>query len=79
LAAPENGKDPLVLDALAMGDLVHRTLDLALRALEAKSGLSASAPDVFAAVEGIGPRRRWESERAIAAHDLAPHAGETLI
>lgn len=34
-----------------MGGLVHLTLDLALRELEAKSGLSASAPDeIFAAV-----------------------------
>ena len=67
-AAPENGKDPLVLDALAMGHLVHLTLDLALRSLEAKSGLSASAPDeIFAAVEGASAHvaELWETERAV--------------
>lgn len=40
--APESGDDPLVLDALAMGDLVHQTLDRALRTLEANGGLAAA-------------------------------------
>jgi len=66
--APESGEDPLVLDALAMGDLVHLTLDLALRALEAKTGLSVSKPEeVFAAVDGAAAHvaELWETERAV--------------
>jgi hypothetical protein len=68
LAAPEIGEEPLVLDALAMGDLVHRTLDIALRSLEAKSGLSTSTPDeIVAAVEGASAHvaELWDSECAI--------------
>src|SRR3546814_15655306 len=34
LRTPESGADPLVLDALAMGDRVHMTLDLALATLD---------------------------------------------
>jgi hypothetical protein len=66
--APESGEDPLVLDALAMGDLVHLTLDIALRALEAKTGLSGSTPEeIFAAVDGAAARvaELWETERAV--------------
>ena len=68
LAAPESGEDPLVLDALAMGDLVHLTLDIALRALEAKTGLSGSTPEeIFAAVNGAAAHvaELWETERAV--------------
>ena len=65
---PESGNDPLVLDALAMGDLVHMTLDLALQTLEAAGGLAkadenqiAQAVDhAAAAIAGV-----WESERAV--------------
>jgi hypothetical protein len=67
LAAPESGREPLVLDALAMGDLVHRTLDIALRSLETRSGLSVSAPDeIYVAAEGASAQVAglWESERA---------------
>ena len=66
--APESGEEPLVLDALSMGDLVHLTLDFALRALEAKAGLSASTRDeIFAAVDGAAAHvgELWEAERAI--------------
>ncbi len=66
--APENGDDPLVLDALAMGDLVHMTLDRALRVLEAGGGLSvATAEQVARAVDGaaIEAARLWEAERAV--------------
>lgn len=68
LRMPESGNDPLVLDALAMGDLVHMTLDLALQTLEAADGLAeadesqiAQAVDhAAAAIAGV-----WESERAV--------------
>jgi hypothetical protein len=66
--APENGEDPLVLDALAMGDLVHMTLDRALRVLEAGVGLSvATAEQIARAVDAaaIEAARLWEAERAV--------------
>ena len=53
---PESGEDPLTLDALAMGNLVHQTLDLALKLLEEDSGLAAAADTVA---------HLWEGERAI--------------
>lgn len=68
LRLPESGTDPLVLDALAMGDLVHMTLDLALQYLEANGGLAnAGDAKISAAIEvatgsvaGV-----WESKRAV--------------
>ena len=77
--APESGDDPLVLDALAMGDLVHRTLDRALRRLEAEAGLSGASDQQIAAA--VGRRRRrgcavlGERARRAAARHLAPNAG----
>ena len=59
--APESGEDPLTLDALAMGDLVHRTLDQALQSLEADGGLVAAA--VESATAEVA--RLWEGERAV--------------
>ena len=66
--APESGEDPLTLDALAMGDLVHRTLDEALQSLEADGGLVAAANErIAAAVESAAAEvaRLWEGERAV--------------
>ncbi len=66
--APESGADPLVLEALAMGDLVHMTLDRALQTLEADGRLStATSERVAAAVDGatIDVARLWEIERAV--------------
>lgn len=42
LREPESGTDPLVLDALGLGDLVHMVLDRALQRLEAEGGLAAA-------------------------------------
>lgn len=66
--APESGDDPLVLDALAMGNLVHMTLDLALRTLEADGGLSTATEEQIAtAVDGAATdvALLWETERAV--------------
>ena len=66
--APESRDDPLVLDALDHGELVHQILDRALRLLEAHNGLSkATEEQIVAAVEaGAGEAAlRWESERAV--------------
>ena len=68
LRTPESGTDPLVLDALAMGDLVHMTLDLALAALEKAGGLAtANEAKIAGAVQdaAITVASDWESERAI--------------
>ena len=66
--APESGDDPLVLDALSMGNLVHQTLDRALQKLEAHGGLaSASEKWIAAAVDGAAAEvaREWESDQAV--------------
>ena len=66
--APETDSDPLVLDALAMGDLVHRMLDRALQMLEADGRLSrACEQQIVAAVDGATAEvaRFWETERAV--------------
>ena len=68
LRMPEIGHDPLVLDALAMGDLVHMMLERALETLEEGGGLSKAdetqianaVRDAAAAISNI-----WESERAV--------------
>ena len=66
--APESHDDPLVLDALDLGELVHRILDRTLQLLEARDGLSgATGEQIVAAVEaGAGEvAQRWESKRAV--------------
>ena len=66
--APETDADLLVLDALAIGDLVHSTLDRALQALEADGGLSRATEDqIVAAVDGATAEvaRLWETERSV--------------
>ena len=66
--APETNTDLLVLDALAIGDLVHRTLEGALRTLEAEGGLSTAAEErILAAVDAAAAdvARFWEAERAV--------------
>ena len=68
LRMPESGTDPLVLDALGMGDLVHMTLDLALQKLEAAGGLSkADETQIATAVQdaALDVAGVWESERAV--------------
>lgn len=66
--APESGDDPLVLDALAMGDLVHQILDRALRTLEANGGLAAATgQQIASAVDGAAGEvaEIWETERPL--------------
>ena len=66
--APESGEDPLVLDSLAMGDLVHQTLDRALRALEEDGGLAgASEKRIGAAMDAAATEiaASWEAEQAV--------------
>ncbi len=68
MRTPESGTDPLVLDVLGMGDLVHMTLDLALQKLESAGGLAhASETQIAAAVGNAADEVAvvWESERAV--------------
>ena len=63
--APESGDEPLMLDPLSMGDLVHRTLERALQALEADGGLSGAVEDaIVAAVDAAATvvAAEWERE-----------------
>ena len=66
--APESGEDPLVLDALAMGNLVHQILDRALRTLEADGSLAnASEKQIAAAVDAAVTEvaESWEADQAV--------------
>ncbi|WP_158934080.1 PD-(D/E)XK nuclease family protein [Burkholderia sp. S171] len=65
---PESGADPLVLDALSMGDLVHTMLEVALQKLEAAGGLAnADDKQIATAVRDAAGEvtGAWESERAV--------------
>ncbi|WP_033048164.1 PD-(D/E)XK nuclease family protein [Sinorhizobium meliloti] len=66
--SPQSSAEPLVLDALAAGDLIHLVLDRALRNLEAAEGLaSADASAINAAVAEAADAvaAEWESERPV--------------
>ncbi|WP_202596449.1 PD-(D/E)XK nuclease family protein [Mesorhizobium loti] len=65
---PESGADPLVLDPLGMGDLVHMTLELALQKLEGAGGLATAGEGrIAAAVKDAASEvaDMWEGERAV--------------
>lgn len=65
---PQSSAEPLVLDALGVGDLVHMTLDRSLRDLEAAGGLSAAdAGAIEAAVDRAARTvaEEWESDRPV--------------
>jgi hypothetical protein len=66
--ALQSGEDPLVLDALEMGDLIHRTLDGAVRALELNGGCAHAKTEQIAAAAAGSLRdvaADWESERPV--------------
>jgi len=63
---PQSSAEALVLDALAMGDLVHMVLDRALRDLETAGGLASSSPTAIQAAVAratIAVAGDWERER----------------
>jgi len=65
---PQSSAEPLVLDALGTGDLVHMVLDRALRDLETGGGLAtANTETVEAAVARAAQAvaADWESERPV--------------
>ena len=65
--APESGDEPLMLDRLAMGTLVHETLDRALQMLEADGELAIASERiedaVDAAIEEVAGS--WEASQAV--------------
>ena len=66
--APESGEDPLVLDPLAMGDLIHQTLDRALRTLEEDGGLAGASEERIGAAMDIAATEiaaSWEAAQAV--------------
>ena len=68
LRMPESGTDPLVLDPLAMGNVVHMTLDLALNKLEAAGGLAQASESQIATMASAAADEAaivWEGERAV--------------
>lgn len=65
---PQSSAEPLVLDALGIGDLVHMVLDRALRKLETGGGLDSS--DIEAIQAAVAEAAQavaadWESERPV--------------
>ncbi len=65
---PESNAEPLVLDPLGVGDLVHMVLDRALRDLESAGGLaSADSEAITTAVDRAAGlvAADWESSRAV--------------
>ena len=65
---PESGDEPLTLDPLGMGELVHQILDQALQILEEDGGLAAAdEARIAAAVKDatMDIARVWETERAV--------------
>jgi hypothetical protein len=66
--ARESRDDSLVLEPLAMGDLVHQTLERALRALEEEGGfVDATMERIPAAVNtaAAAVAESWEAERTV--------------
>lgn len=67
-SSPQSSAEPLVLDALQNGDLVHQILDNALQVLEANGGLASADENavkatVTAATTAVAAA--WESERPV--------------
>lgn len=65
---PQSSAEPLVLDALGIGDLVHLVLDRALRDLEAGGGLAAADAGTIEAAVARATQAvagDWESERPV--------------
>ncbi len=79
--APESGEEPLVLDAVAKGDLVHRTLERALQVLEADGGLAcASEKRIADAVDAVAAEiaASWEAEQAVPPPVIWRHTIEEV-
>jgi hypothetical protein len=65
---PRSGDDPLVLDPLGFGDLVHGALDRALRVLEGDGGCATATVEQIERAVDEALRELasdWESERSV--------------
>jgi hypothetical protein len=65
---PQSSAEPLVLDALGIGDLVHMVLDRALRDLETGGGLASADTEIVEAAVARAAQAvaaDWESERPV--------------
>jgi PD-(D/E)XK nuclease superfamily len=65
---PEVSEEPLTLDALAFGILVHEILQMAVRNLEASGGFGEAEPQAVANAVGsalAAVASRWEIEQAV--------------
>ncbi len=68
LRCSDSGEDPLTLDTLAMGDLVHDMLERALRALEGNGGFANSSEnEIRRAISEAATEvaEKWEAERPV--------------
>jgi hypothetical protein len=66
--APQSGSEPIVLDALSLGNLVHLVLDLAVHALEREGSLASASPQAIeAAVRAatVEAAAHWEAEAPV--------------
>jgi hypothetical protein len=65
---PDESEEPLTLDALAFGILVHEILQIAVSTLEANGGFGKAEPWVVEKAIGqavAGAASRWESEQPV--------------
>lgn len=68
IRAPESTDEALVLDARQSGNLLHETLDHAVRLLEGQGTLANAKPDeIVAAIEqaAAAVAERWQGEQAV--------------
>lgn len=68
IRAPESAEEALVLDPRQSGNLLHKTLDHAVRLLEAQGGLARARPDeILAAIEqaAAAVAEEWQGEQAV--------------
>ncbi len=66
--APQSGSEPIVLDALSFGNLVHLVLDRAVQALESEGSLAAASPTAINAAVATAVREvaaQWEVEAPV--------------
>ncbi len=70
---PQSSDEPLVLDALQTGNLVHAVLDRTLHELEAVGGLAAAEPGAVStavAAAAAAVAAEWESRQPVPPHAI---------
>jgi PD-(D/E)XK nuclease superfamily len=67
---PEESEEPLTLDALSFGNLVHEVLETAVSVLETNGGFGMAKPKAIEKAIGVAVgavASRWESEQPVPA------------